>query len=345
MRARQVLARTLAGAAMLAAASSAPTTVVAQPAPPGPVVVPTAVEAWYNIAPLAAPGLPPVNLYPPDTLHVGVTGGAEDSRTYLTLNLAGLPPSATITGGVLVLPVDPDGGTRDLEGVGMEACFAPEPGSEVQGSLDAPPPVDCSMRSAATYEPGTDRPVFRIDLAPFREVLDGGGLALLADDTTRAEGASWHVTLYGRENEAPDATAITATLELELPADDGADREPTPTGPGDDGPREPTAAPPPGDGSGEVASRLPDFGLPGELAAPSATDIDPGSAPAGAPSAPAVGEGPAKQPVAQAGPPDDGQFRYGVVFVLPLALLVFVWFFGSALTADPASEFDPRISI
>ena len=344
MRMCPVVPRALAAALVLAGASTPATTAAAQP---GPVVAPTAVEAWYNIAPLAAPGLPPLNPYPPSTLHVGVTGGSEDSRTYLTLDLSRVPAGSTITGGVLILPVDPDGGTRNLEDVGMEVCLAPDPGVDAEGSLEPPPPVDCSVRSPAVLDEGADRPRFRVDLAPFAARLADGGLALLASDATQADGASWHVALYRRDNEAAEAVPITATLELGAPGDDaqgGAEGAPAPTDLGDEGTSDATGVRPPAQGSSQPqAGPLADFGLPGDLAAPSATDIDPPATDTGQ-APPLAGGAASAQPVAIGGPLEGGGFRYGVVFVLPLALLVFVWYFGSALTADPASEPEPPIS-
>jgi hypothetical protein len=288
-------------------------------------VASTGVEAWYNVAPLSPGGLPPVNPYPPDTLHVGVTGGTEDSRTYLTLDLSALPPGATVVGGVLTLPVDLDGGTRDVEAAAMEACFVAEPGREVSGSLDPPPKVDCARRSPAVYRDG-DRAAFTVDLAPFDDLGDGG-LALLANQSTRAEGASWHVALYGRDNESPDAVPISAVLEIALPAGGQGVAGTGPSG-GSSALAGGTARL---DGAGTPSIALPDFGLPGALAAPSATEI-PGAAQGPQSSGTAAlssGSAPARADVIASS--ERRPYALSLAFTLPLLLLVIAGYFASVL--------------
>src|SRR5687768_3558308 len=65
----------------------------ARTAPAKEATVPTDIEAWYYTSddqaddPPPVPFLPdPVNPYGENTLHVGITAGEEDARTYLALD-------------------------------------------------------------------------------------------------------------------------------------------------------------------------------------------------------------------------------------------------------------------
>jgi hypothetical protein len=83
----------------------------------------------------------------------------------------------------------------------------------------------------------------------------------------------------------------------------------------------------------------PDFGAPGLLPGSLAASDDPAvpsplaDAGASTPSGEQAQPSPQLDPAAAIGEPG---FKYGAVFGLPLALLAFVWYFGAALTRDPA---------
>lgn len=293
-------------------------------------LVPTDVEAWYTITPQPAPpGLPPVNPYPPDTLHVGITSGAEDSRTYLSLDLSALSPDATVVGGTLELPVDPDGGSRNLASADFEVCLVDDPGPEVTGSLDPPPEVDCSLTSQAVLEDQGDDGVqrFVVDLSVFAGQLSQGGLALLPNEAARSATASWHVAFFGRENDSVDAEPISARLDL---VDVGSSPSPgggaSVAGPRAQPPSRPTLS-------------LPDFGVPGQLPTVPGPIGDTSGAPAPTEPGPGAGGSTLLSPLLPVGSGGGEGFRYGVIFVLPIAILVLGGYFGSVLTrsADPVS--------
>src|SRR3989442_997403 len=89
----------------------------------------TKSEAWYNITPAGTPAGAPASagVVPPtygsDTLHVGITQGQEDSRTYLALDLSAIDSGAAIDGGTLRVPVDAGDGSRSPETARVQACF------------------------------------------------------------------------------------------------------------------------------------------------------------------------------------------------------------------------------
>lgn len=278
------------------------------------VTVPTAKESWYFTTPVEAPpGSPAVSPYPAGTLHVGVTGGQEESRSYITLDLGSVSSQDDITGGTLVLPVAPDAGTHSPESAAVRICRAADPGDDVEGSTAPPPAADCSLSADAEYD--EERNVFEADLDQFLGFLDGG-LAIVP--RTPAEG-SWHVAFYGRDTDAEGAEPITARLAID---DAGSSFEP-----------------PPFFDSGSFAADV----------HPESSFQQPAPEPLlGGPVAPAPGSAP--PPMADVAPsadlePAEGEelgrpilfgrstgFKYSVIFLLPLLLLVAVPYFGHALT-------------
>lgn len=191
-----------------------------QPASPT-VCVTMTVEAWYQtvvseLGPLPVEDAPTVSPYEKNTLHVGVTAGKEDSRTYLTLDLSDLPLAATVTGGTLVLALNEEEASAPKE-VDMKACYVPEPPEKsTEGSLDSPPKPDCSTHSDTRYH-RKPQPFFTVDLAPFSDSLatGSGGIVLLPTDSARRQNASWHVALFGKKNDSKGAVAIAALAEYE----------------------------------------------------------------------------------------------------------------------------------
>ena len=329
MRGRRVAGSLAVGVAAVAWVATSATL-----ARTGEVVTPTDLEAWYNVSPQTLlRGLPPVQPYPPGTLHVGVAAGNEESRTYLTLDLSAVPDGTPLDGGVLVLPLAPDGGTRNPEAARLEACLAPDPGPSVHGSLDPPPAVDCATSSAALRD--ADGAGFTVDLGPFGDRLRDGGLALVAAAEGRAPGETWHLAFHPRDSDDQDAIPITARFSA----------APSAEVPGEGSPNASVAAPPSAGadaGPGEtIVGLLPGLGPVGPGLVPStaiaATQVD---AP---PAEPRPAPGVAPRPITPAATVTSGGFRYGAVFGLPLALLAFVAYFGAALTRDvpPAVRRDP----
>ncbi|MCA1677114.1 MAG: hypothetical protein LC799_34685, partial [Actinobacteria bacterium] len=174
----------------------------------------TDIEAWYNTSPLPGGELPvvppPANPYDEHTLHVRITSGEEDARTYVSLDTTDLPAGAEINAGTLILPLHPtETDTGDDRKALFEACLADPIIDRVSGSFEAPPEVDCKLKSGAIYE-GKPEPHFVVDLTPFVDFLETNSLALLPTDSAREQADTWHVAFYDKKNESKDAAPIVA---------------------------------------------------------------------------------------------------------------------------------------
>jgi hypothetical protein len=209
-------ATVIAGVSLLLMASNT------QLATAGIATVRTSAEAWYRLlGPCPAvggcPTGPTQNPYPAHTLHVGVTLGQEDSRTYLSLDLASVP--ARPSSGVLTLPLaSTDAGTQNAETAQLMACLATDPVADVEGSDRPPPSTDCTTNTNARFVTGPGGPAFTIDLTPFLPTWtpDVNGLAIMAAEEARAPGTSWHVAFNGRFRKG--FRPISARLTYESPA-------------------------------------------------------------------------------------------------------------------------------
>lgn len=300
----------------------------AAPVPAAPVA-----EAWYRTLPVQAPpeadlcDLPvgcvpavPVPLpsaYAEGTLHVGVAGGVEESRTYLTLDLAGLEIGSQVTGGTLTLPIaaDPQAGTTAADLAALRACgvtAAVQDGTD--GSLTGAPPVDCATSSDAVYVPGEGGTpaAFTVDLAPFADDLSAG-LSSLALVPAEEPGQAWHVAFSRRDREAEGAMPISASLQV------APDDEPRPADSGeatfDDLPL--TLDTPPLDTGASFA----------------APPLSASEQPLTAPVTPEVAAPTAQVPVAAV---LGGPFAYPAVFLLPLLVAGATGWAGRAFTRDLA---------
>lgn len=278
------------------------------------------VEAWYHSA-AAISGTPPItgapafSPYAANTMHVGATSGREDSRTYVTLDLADLPLGATINDGTLVLALY-EAETRAPESVKMEACSVIEPPENSQeGSFDTPPEHDCSTQSEAVFKK-RPQPMFVVDLEPFAGSLTSGasGLVLLPTEKTSEEGSSWHVSLYGKKNESEDAVLIAAALKLET-----VDLTDPPSDP---------VADPPLDTDTDAGE---DFGS--SMGSSSAPDFSgsPGIGSIGLPEDPSDTE-PVDLSTQAAAPVAIVVPRYSAIWYLPIVLIAGVALLGSVLT-------------
>jgi hypothetical protein len=282
------------------------------------------VEAWYYVfpdspapAPTPLPVAPdPVNPYGENTLHVGITGGQEDARTYIALDTTHLPTSFKLLDGTLTLPIDPDDGTVTPESARIQVCLATTPPvKSEEGSFDELPEVDCKTHSAADYE---DKPYphFEVNLTPFAEDLSFGGLAILPTDAAKEKQDSWHVAFYAKKNKDKAAKPITAKLQF-VPEDLSL---PSPQ----------TTIPTTGGGGGLSTGNF-DIGGGGtgfgNVGVPSGgggtTDTGQPEKPAPAPTQ--VQALPQVQPTNLIQP-------YSIVWALPLLLLAFAFYFGGALT-------------
>ena len=328
------------------AGATAPFVLFATPAmaAPGPetagsgiATVGLSADAWYSAAPActASPtgclpaGAP--NPYPAKTLHVGVAAGQEESRAYLALDLALLPPSTSITGGLLRVPVAAgEDGTRAADTASLQACLVTAAVDDsVEGSTEAPPAVDCKRASSAgKLVPATAATPAQLtfDLAPFASAWTSGaanhGVALLpAADT--APTSAWHIATSAHDRSGAPTTKPSASVSFAATSavDSGTSFEPSTfedTAP-------PPAAPSEGLGSSSVS-----FGAP--PVAPAAPQLPSTLAPAvSAPVSQPVAA-PQLQPQAFAVP--GGGFAYPAVFLLPLALAGVAGWLGRALTRD-----------
>ena len=328
---------------VIVAIALAGVTLVAIPAAsarPEAVTVKPRAESWYRSTfglslggpptcdtPVGCgPALPPEvqsppSPYPDGTLHVGVTAGFEDARTYITLDFSVI--DSEILDGTLSLPVDatPESGTLAPETAGIRACLVTDFVVDgINGDLTGAPAVDCAVTADATWVPGEDdRPaVFRVDLAPF---LDHWGPLAGALSLLPAEGAgpsdAWHVAFSRRDRDELDLL-ITATLEVAAAVNpDGSASTGTPPVTGVPG-----------------SPQLP-FPL-GPIAGPPSTGgADPGVAP------PVVATDPPSNPPQVAPPlafsPARG-FAYPAVFLLPFLLATAGGWCARAFTIDLLPE-------
>jgi hypothetical protein len=156
------------------------------------------------------------NQYPAQTLHVGVTGGTEDSRTYLTLVNSTVPVGIDVTGGTLTLPVATDSaaGTTSPETASLRACLVQgQVKNGVEGGVGGAPAADCSVSSGAvmTAAKGSVGPYFTIDLTPFAKAFTLGqaSIALVPGDQP---GTAWHVAFSRSDRNVTGARKITAVL-------------------------------------------------------------------------------------------------------------------------------------
>lgn len=334
----------LAAAAMVVVAASTP----AAAAPPqeatrtATLTVGVSSDAWYRTMPgcgvaHAACLLPaPTPPYPAKTLHVGVAGGQEESRTYLALDVSDIPADASLTGGRLVLPVgSSDDGSRMPADALFVACLASEEfEDDVEGGVEEPPALDCANASApAVYvaATGTAPAVFTVDLTTFAAawaVQDVPPRIALVPSKYATTASAWHVALSAHDREAPAAQVPRATITYEesLPLvalDGGAD---TTVSQGFTPPliESGSGAPPSTSFLGPQVER------PIELNAPTVASELPAVAPDVAPAAPAT----AVQPQAFAGVP---RFPYPGAFLLPLLFAVAGMWVARQLTRDLAA--------
>jgi hypothetical protein len=203
------------------------------------LTVTLSAEAWYRPLPLpvalpetpclpaAGCVVPPVTLpaanpYPAKTLHVGASGGAEEARTYISLNTTALPFGVEVAGGTLVLPVlaDPTAGTVAPETAVIQVCLVTAPVQDgVEGTVGGAPAADCATKSKAAFKPASgDKPAqFTADLAPFANAIAAGVSSFAIVPVVAAgDTAAWHVAFSRRDRQG----GVPISAELRVAGDD-----------------------------------------------------------------------------------------------------------------------------
>jgi hypothetical protein len=304
----------------------------------GMTVLKPSAEAWYRTTPAcllptgcAAAGETP-SPYSPDTLHVGVTAGLEEARTYLQLDLAALPTATKPTGGTLLLPIAGGArdGTRAAATAQLQACAVSAPVQDADGSFAAPPEADCDAASVpATFVAATkdDPAAFTVDLSALTsawETATPGAIALLpAADTAPPE--SWHVAFSDRTRTGEGVVPISASVAYASAVLGTAETEVF-------------VAPPPFEPAPAFEAPAPAFDSGSFAAPPLSADVPlvPAPEPQAQP-APAPVAAPQQQSVVPVALTVPGGFRYPGVFLLPIVLAIAIAWLGRALTRDLAT--------
>ena len=267
-------------------------------------------EAWYPISPtcivpIGCGSAPTTTSYPEDTLHVGMVGGQETARTYVSL-----PPLRGARTGELVLPVADDAGTEAADIANLQVCLVPTGLSDPAPA--EPPAVDCSVSSDASYLQGSPN-YFTADLAPFLARGSAGlTLAVLpVPSAAPAAGEAWHVALSGRDRKAAGAAPIVAQLDL---------------GSALAGPLPNVVPPQPAPAAGPIPAPLPPAAVPNMVAPALPAVVQPAVAPDAVPVA-------APQELRRRALTIEGG-TYGIVWALPLGLFLLGWAFVGTSRRD-----------
>ncbi len=324
------VARALAAATVAGGALVGPLVSVALAAGSGSAIVPLSAEAWYRTAPVCAlpVGCPPAETpspYPAETLHVGVQLGAEESRTYLALDLSTLPGGTKPAAGQLRLPVASQGdGSVQPETAKLRACLMTSAVKEIDGSFEKAPEADCkAVSTPAVFVPaaGTTPAAFTVDLTSLATAWQDSGtpgaLALLpAKDV--APGDTWHVAFSGQQRTGAGVATITAAVSYVSAAVDSVEQPPPPVF----APVGNSVTPPVASSIDTGFASTPTVTVPVALPAPVAGQ---------APTAPLTALATPTVPAASVIPTE---FKYPAVFLLPLLLLAAAGWLGRALTRD-----------
>jgi hypothetical protein len=291
----------------------------------GTATVKPSAEAWYRTTPACALPTGCVDLsalpspFPADTLHVAVALGQELARTYVALDLTGLPSGTKPEGGTLRLPLGPEtDGTLLADMATVQACAVSGSVTDVDGAFTPPPTADCTKASTpAKYAAaaGTTPAMLTVDLGALASAWSNGaapGAIALVPSADTAPPATWAVAFSDRKRTgdgvvpiSASVSYVTATLDDEF-GTDFPEAEQTP----------PAEALPP------VA------GLGGSVVPPVSGLPQAEPAPVTAPQQPAT------TPVASV----SRGFQYPAVFLFPIALAIAAGYLGRALTRDLSAE-------
>ena len=246
--------RLLWRASLLWACCGALLWLAAAPAEADKATVGTAAESWYQVSgcgvvpcagstlPVTPPAplpqelpapvpAPSVNPFPAGTLHIGLTAGQEQSRTYIKLALDSLPFGAELQGGILSLPVAAmNAGTIDASSAMIDACFMVNDfhGGDA-GAVASPPEPDCTTSAPAHLITQPTGQTFTVDLRTFTERWAGGetnnGIALIPSEAAKAARGTWEVAISGKGSTGPQ---IKAELNYTVPPEPAFTPEPVP---------------------------------------------------------------------------------------------------------------------
>ena len=327
---------TIVAAVVAALAALAPLAVAAAPgyAATSSANAPTVNEAWYASSQCTLPTgcgalgrQAPASPYPADTLHVGVVGGTETDRTYLSFDLTSIAMDASLTGGTLTVPLDtaPTDGSQSANSAHVDACPMSAPFRSVQGSFAKPPPATCTVRAPASYADTGGPARLVVDLSPLvsQWSRSSAALALVPSQAAVDGHESWHVVFSARTRANPPSPPASALMKYSVagPAEPDATNE------------EPAAinAPPITNGplfSPPVVLEPERAALPEVVATPPAAIAFASPAPA-EPAAPV-----SEQPAALVSSTGPRPYQYPLVWLAPLALLAGVAAIGRAFTRD-----------
>jgi hypothetical protein len=323
--ARRVLRRAVLLSALVAIPLgwllTAPAEAVPQQAQAGPTrTVGDSAEAWYASEPVdicttplgCPPQQAPTSPYPANTLHVGVAGGRETARTYVLPDLLSLPLGATLTGGVMTLPVDTAStdGTLSADQAQLLGCLVSEPFIDgTAGSSGAAPKANCGVSARPVYD--AKKNAFTLDLTPFVKAWSAGqppfGIALVPNPKQVSPTAAWHVTINGRKLAGrPHVQSVITFTPPPASTSNGIGTT--------------TAPPPP-----STPANAPSVSVP---------NLSPSTTTATAPP-PVVAPTQPTTPVAQQPVAYSQSFKYPLAFLAPLALLIGALFFTRLFTRDP----------
>lgn len=302
----------------------------------GNATVPLTSDAWYRTAPICAlpTGCPPAETpsrYAAGTLHVGVQFGAEDSRTYLTLDLSTLPSGTKPAGGHLRLPLasGKQDGTFQPETAKIQACLVTGPVAQADGSFAKAPTADCqAVSTPAVFVPaaGATAAAFTVDLTSlataWQDSGSPGSLVLLPGEAP-AQTDNWHAAFNGSKRTGAGLAKITAAVSYVSTVVDLVEQPPpSPPPPPVFVPVDTSFAPPLTSGTDTGFASTPTF---------TAAEVVP---------VPVVNQ-PSTEQVAVSATLTvpvalllSNEFKYPAVFLLPLLLLGAAGWVGRALTRD-----------
>jgi hypothetical protein len=292
----------------------------------GATVLSPTVEAWYQpnpscslpvgcittgALPIAVPAGIPTSAFPAGTMHAGVSGGVETARAYIGLPLKSL--GGAVTSATLTVPLDtaPSSGSTTPERSKLQVCTTTAPLVRADGSIAAPPRVDCSKAAIVAYA-ATPQPHLEADLSSLAARLPSAtGLALVPDATLLTPADAWRVVFSAHDR--VDASA-TPPARVQVTVADAA--------------AVPTVELPPAQGlptARDVA--LPPVAAPLDIPVPAAAIAEPPPMPAASTDVLAVASLAAPETLTVG-------YAYPAIWLFPLVLLVGVPAAARALTKD-----------
>jgi hypothetical protein len=282
--------------------------------------VPDVAETWYTTLPIPKCATIPLcpqlgalvskllSLAPLNTIRVANTLGQEEARAYVLPDLEALH-KGDAAHGRMVLPLDasPTAGTLSPQTAKIEACLATQRFTDApNGGTGALPKTDCFVQAPLTYD-AKDK-AFTLDLTPFLRSWEIGrprdGIALIPrpSGTNKSLTATWLVAFTPHTTATP-ATGIRSLITIS-------------------GSTSATARP----SSASATPTTVTVPVPASISLPGpTTEVRPVSPP----------EVASPQQTTVAYPTTIGRgFRYPVVFVVPLLMLLGAIFFARVFTAD-----------